>query len=237
MDLTCEERPSDSPYVQRIWRSHSEQATPFTSVAESHWEMVVTRFQGSMTLTVRGPETQATPAYCPEEAEWVGIRFKPGAFMPNFPPKMLMDRRDVNLPEAGSQSFWLDGSAWQFPDYENADTFVDWLVRENLLCHDPVVAAVLQGEPVMMSKRTVQRRFVRAMGLTYGDVHQIRRARYATTLLKQGVSILDTVDKAGYADQPHLTRALKHRMGYTPAQILSEYGHEPLSFLFKTAPF
>jgi methylphosphotriester-DNA--protein-cysteine methyltransferase len=39
-------------------------------------------------------------------------------------------------------------------------------------------------------------------------------------LLQQGVSILDTVDQAGYFDQPHLTRALKHLMGQTPAQII-----------------
>ncbi|MCB0139261.1 MAG: AraC family transcriptional regulator, partial [Caldilineaceae bacterium] len=35
-----------------------------------------------------------------------------------------------------------------------------------------------------------------------------------------GVSILDAVDEAGYYDQPHLTRALRQWVGYTPAQIL-----------------
>jgi AraC-like DNA-binding protein len=39
-------------------------------------------------------------------------------------------------------------------------------------------------------------------------------------LLEQGVSILDTVEQAGYFDQPHLTRSLKRYVGYTPAQIL-----------------
>jgi hypothetical protein len=37
-------------------------------------------------------------------------------------------------------------------------------------------------------------------------------------------SILDTVDLAGYADQPHLTGSLKRYMGQTPAQILREKG-------------
>ncbi len=46
------------------------------------------------------------------------------------------------------------------------------------------------------------------------------RARHARTLLQQGISILDTVEQAGYADQPHLTRSLKRFMGQTPAQIL-----------------
>ncbi|HEX2620347.1 MAG TPA: AraC family transcriptional regulator, partial [Phototrophicaceae bacterium] len=66
---------------------------------------------------------------------------------------------------------------------------------------------------------------------------QIKRARYATILLKEGVSILDTVDQAGYADQPHLTRSLKHYIGFTPAQLSSPTRTDPLSFLFKTMPF
>src|SRR5689334_17227271 len=70
-----EERPTDSPYIERIWRCHSERAGAFLSMAMSHWQMVVTRLQGSLTLTVRGPETKATSAYCPEGGEWLGILF------------------------------------------------------------------------------------------------------------------------------------------------------------------
>lgn len=237
MDLMCEERASDSPFVERIWRSHSEQSCTFTSMAEIHYNLVVTTYQGKTTLTVRGPETYATPAYCPSDGEWLGIQFRPGTLMPHLPPKILMDRQDVHLPEATNQSFWLHGTAWQFPTFENADMFVDRLVRNDLLVHDPLVAAVLQGQSVGTSLRTVQRRFVQATGLTYGLISQIQRARQATALLKQGVSILDTVDQAGYADQPHLTRSLKQFMGQTPAQIISESRAEAMSLLFKTEPF
>ena len=62
-------------------------------------------------------------------AEFFGIIFKYGAFMPHFPVRDLVDG-DLDLPDASSKSFWLNGSAWQFPNYENADTFVDRLVRE-----------------------------------------------------------------------------------------------------------
>ncbi len=237
MDLICDERPSDSPFVERVWCSQSGEGGSFISMAQSHWEMVVTKHRGGMTLTVRGPETRATPAFSPLDTEFFGIRFKPGAFMPHMPATMLMDRRDVNLPEATRQSFWLNGSVWQFPNYENADTFVARLVRDDLLVHDPLVNTVLQGQPVEMSSRTVQRRLLQATGLTQGSVYQIQRARYATALLKQGVSILDTVEQAGYADQPHLTRSLKRLIGQTPAQIISKSRTEKLSFLFKQEPF
>jgi hypothetical protein len=198
--------------------------------------IVVTRFEGKTIVTLRGPEIRATPAYAPADAEFTGIQLKPGAFLLDFPAKKLMDRHDVNLPEASSKAFWLKGAAWQFPDFENAETFVDWLVRDGLLVHDPLVDSVLKGETVNTSLRTVQRRFTQATGLTQGYLRQIERARYATTLLKQGRSILDTVFEAGYFDQPHLTRSLRHFVGFTPAQIVDEKRSKPLSFLYKTAP-
>jgi len=108
---------------------------------------------------------------------------------------------------------------WQFPDYENANIFVDRLVREGRLVRDPAVDAVLQGHPQALSIRSTQYRFLRATGLTHKAVQQIERARYAMTLLHQGTSILDTVYKAGYYDQSHMTNSLKRFLGQTPAQI------------------
>jgi AraC-like DNA-binding protein len=205
-------------------------------MADSHYAMVIAKTGGKMVLTVRGPETKATPARERANVEHFGIRFKPGVFMPYMPAKMVIDRRDLHLPEATSKSFWLNGSAWEFPDYENADTFVDWLIHDSLLVYDPVVEAILKGQPVDLSLRTVQRRFLQATGLSHNTLYQIERARYATILLKQGMSILDTVFQAGYFDQPHLTRSLKHFIGMTPAQIVDQNRMGRLSFLYKTKP-
>ncbi|MEZ4678761.1 MAG: helix-turn-helix domain-containing protein [Caldilineaceae bacterium] len=79
--------------------------------------------------------------------------------------------------------------------------------------------------------RSVQRRFRHVTGLTQGQVSQIERARLAVALLQQGVSILDVVDLAGYADQPHLTRSLKRFAGQTPAQILSPELAKEMSYV------
>ncbi len=237
INLPCVERLSDSPFVERVWHSRSDDGGSFISTAESHWEMVVTKYQDRTILTVRGPETRATRAMCPPDTEFCGIVFKAGAFMPSFPARMIMDRRDLNLPLASSQSFWLNGSAWPFPDFENADTFVNRLVRDGLLVHDTLIEVALQEQPHALSRRTIQRRFLKATGLTYNAVFQIQRARYATTLLKQGASILDAVERAGYSDQPHMTHALKYLMGQTPAQIASRNTGAPMSFLYKTLPF
>lgn len=231
-----EDRPSESPFVERIWRCHSEGADPFLSIAASRCELVVSKLRGKITVTVRGPETRATSAGdCPGDGEWLGILLKPGTFVSLLPTKILVDT-GVNLPTS-SNFFWLDGSSWQFPTYDNADTFVDRLVRRGLLARDPIVDAVLRGHVEDRSLSTVQRRFLRATGLTQSAVRQIERARYATQLLQQGVSVLDTVELAGYFDQPHLTRSLKRLIGQTPAQIREKSRPEQMPFLYKTTPF
>jgi AraC-like DNA-binding protein len=235
MLFTFEERPSDTPFVERIWRAHSQRAGSFISVAASHWEMVVTRQHGQTILTVRGPETKATPLQCSADGEWLGIRFKLGTVMPHLPASHLVDG-GVNLPDAGSRSFWLHRSAWQFPDFDTADTFVERLVRDELLIREPVVQAALQNQLKDRSLRTAQRHFLRTTGLTHSTMRQIERARYATILLRQGRAILDVVYEAGYFDQPHLTRALKHFIGLTPAQLMDRSRDVQLSFLYKTAP-
>ena len=235
MFIIFEDRPSDSPFVERIWRCHSERAGTFLSMAESRWEMVVTQHNGKTTLTVRGPETKATTADCPAEGEWVAIRFKLGTFMPLLPARNLRDRRDVTLPEATGRSFWLNGSVWEYPDFENAETFVKRLVHDGLIAVDHSVDAALQGQRHEVSIRSAQRHFLQATSMTHSTIRQIERARHATYLLKQGVSILDTVHEAGYFDQPHLTRSLKFFIGQTPAQIIR--ADEQLSFLYKTGFF
>jgi hypothetical protein len=234
MIFNFEERLSDSPFVDRIWRTQSERTGDFLSVAASQWEMVVSKYQGETTITVRGPETRATSIHVNLlGGEFFGILFKYGAFMPRFPVSNLVDR-DLDLPDASSKSFWLNGSAWQFPNYENADTFVERLVREDLFVWDPLIECVLRGEHEALSPRSIQRRFVQATGLTQGSIRKIERARYATILLQQGVSILDTVERAGYSDQAHLTRSLKHLIGKTPTQIINKSEPEQMSLLFKT---
>jgi AraC-like DNA-binding protein len=234
MDLTCDERPSDSPFIKRIWRGRAEHAGRFTSVAATRSELVVAKFQGKLSITIRGPETRPTPAYGPADAELFGVEFSAGTFMPQFPAQMVMDRCDVLLPSANANTFWLGGAAWQYPTFDNVEVFIQRLLHDELLVHDPLVLNVLQHRPIDLSPRTIQRRFLFATGLTYGTMFQIQRARHATRLLTNGRSIHDTVECAGYADQSHLTRAMKRFIGHTPAQLMDTASRQPLSFLFKT---
>src|SRR5256886_7146544 len=154
MLLTFEDRLSDSPFVERVWRSHSDRAGVFLSVAASHFEIAVTRHRGKTFLTLRGPETKATAVDCPAEGDWLGIRFKVGTFMPELTPGELVDGKDVTLPDATSRCFWLNGSAWEYPDFENAETFVKRLVRKDIIMRDSAVDASLRGQEQSQSLRS-----------------------------------------------------------------------------------
>src|SRR5262245_14463488 len=154
MKFFFEGRPSDSPLVHGIWRTQSEREGTFMSLAASNWEMVVTKQKGRTQFTVRGPETKAMLAYCPPDAEFFGIQCKLGTFMPHLPFSHLVDGQ-ADLPEAASHAFWFHGAAWEFPEFENADTFVNRLVREGLLVREPVVDAALQGYLNDLSLRSV----------------------------------------------------------------------------------
>jgi AraC-like DNA-binding protein len=236
MPFILEERPSDSSFVQAIWHNQSERSESFISTAGTHWEMVMMRHQGRSTLTVRGPETKATPADVPAEAEWLGITFKLGTFLPDFPLGSLVDRNDVNLPEASGKSFWFGGSTWEFPTYENAEAFVDRLVRAELLVRDPLVEDVLRDARLDLSPRALQYRFQRATGLTRKAAQQIQRAWQATVLLEQGTPILEAAYQLGYFDQAHLTNSLRRYIGQTPAQISQALQPEPLRFFPRLRP-
>jgi len=184
-------------------------------------------------LTLRGPESKVTRLPCPASGEWVGIRFRIGTVMPHLPASGLVDE-SINLPDAGTRSFWLHGSAWHFPNFENAESFVAKLVRKGLLMRDRVVDDAQQKQLDDVSVRSTQRHFVRTTGLTQNTIRQIERARYATVLLQNGASTAHVVSDAGYYDQPHLCRALKRFIGQTPAQVAAHA--TPLSLLYKTAP-
>jgi Helix-turn-helix domain len=218
MSFSFDERPSDSPLVERIWQTQSAHNDTFLSRAVSQWELVIWRYHGTTHITMRGPETQASLAESAVGAVFFGITFKLGAFMPHLPVRQLVNST-IELPEAACGAFWLQSAAWELPTFENADTFVARLSRAELLVYDPLVATVLDDRPPDLSVRAVQYRFLRATGLTRGAIVQIERAKHAEALLESGVPIADVINAAGYSDQPHLTRSLKRLMGRTPAQI------------------
>jgi hypothetical protein len=226
-----QDRPSDSPYVERVWSCHSEAGGSFSSVASPHCELVLTRLAGKVMVTLRGPETRARQVECPADGEWLAIRFSAGTFIRSFPARRLIDGNDVHLPQASGRAFWLEGARWECPSFENAETFVSRLAKAGVIALDPFVAAAIEGDQCVLSQRSMQRRFQQVCGISPSALRQIERARLAARLLSHGASVGEAQDQAGFYDQAHLTRSMKRYAGVTPATIAR--GERQLSFLYK----
>jgi Helix-turn-helix domain len=223
MSIVSEERGSDSPYVEAVTHGLTESDGSTVRPAECRWHLVVVRQAGGARAIAVGPLTGAGVASWGAGAEILWIRFALGTFMPHVPARNLLDTEMV-LPDATSKSFWLGGAAWPFPDHENAEMFVERLVREGVLARDPVVGAASTGRPPGrppqgLSPRTLRHRFLNSTGLAHGAILQVERANRAAAHLRQGVPIPDVIHEEGYFDQPHMTRSLKRWVGLTPARI------------------
>lgn len=218
MSFSYEDRLSDSPYIRTIWRTQTDGGGCYMAAADESWDLLVVRQGGEARVEYAGPATRAAPIIYTQGSEYLGIRFAVGAFMPHLPPGHLVDEVCV-LRKATGKSFWLDDMVSPIPEFEHVETFVERLVRGRLLRHDAAVQEIVQGHTLALSPRSMQRHFRRATGLTPGMHRQIERARQAMALLEAGIPIRDAAHAAGYADQPHMSRALKRCIGRTPACI------------------
>jgi hypothetical protein len=231
--IQFDDRESDSPYVERVWRSRSRHGGSFLSMAESSIELVIARLPGLLAVILRGPVSQGSLVECPPNGEWLAIRFRLGTYLPEIPTASLIDHQSVQLPILPDGRFWFSGSAWEVPRYDNAEEFVARLALAGVIARCDTTNAAIEGDIGLISQRSVQRHFRRVTGMTFSNYQQILRARHAAALLTSGASILDVTFDAGYFDQAHLTRSMKQLIGMTPARLMRE--RPQLSFSYKAS--
>lgn len=220
MIVIPDERLAESPYID--WVAHGYTVADGLEMrpAEYNWHLIFTRQQGVLRVLVVGALEAAKALSYLAGAETLWIRFNVGTFMPHLPAPETINR-EFTLPVASGNNFWLHGQAWQVPTYENVETFIEHLARAGALTRDPLIEAALRDELPDASDRTIRYRFQHSTGLRQNYIRQIKRANRAVELLLQGKSIIHTAHELGYADQSHLTRSLKHLLGYTPRQLLA----------------
>ena len=220
MIVVPEQRSVESPYVTWIGHGYTAADGLTMSPAEYNWHLIFTRQAGHLSILVVGAREAARPLRYTADAESLWIRFNVGSSMPHLPAPDLLNR-EIRLPEASGSHFWLKNQVWEVPNFQNADIFVDRLVRAGALTFDPVIDAALRDELAGASDRTIRHHFQHSTGLRQMDIRQMQRAERARELLHHGKSIIDTAHELGYADQPHLTRSLKRFLGYTPRELLA----------------
>jgi hypothetical protein len=230
--IAFEDRPSDSPDIERVWRSHSDAVDRMTSIATAHWTLVAWRAGPEWRVAVQGPETGATSAPVPPETTFVGIRLSLGTALERLPMDGTVDH-GIEFPDVSRHSVRIFGHTMPLPGYDGAEDLVQRLVRAGVIVRDRMVCDVLRGWPPDATARTVRRHFLSATGLTPGVVRQIERARDAAMLIRAGAPIADVAHDLGYFDQPHLTRSLGRFIGHTATELRTGACGQ-LSLLYKT---
>ncbi|KQR15887.1 AraC family transcriptional regulator [Cellulomonas sp. Leaf334] len=219
MSFRYEERASASVFVDVVWHTQDTSDGTYLASADARWDLIFSLTADGHRVLLSGPSTQPTPVPYTAGNRNVGIRFAPGAYFTHVPVGTMRDRTE-RLPMPSPGLFLLGGSLWPFPGTD--DTLVDALVEsfahDGLLSRDDVVEAALDGGPVPLSPRSVERHFTHATGMSPREVRRIARAREAVARLQRGEAIADVAHRLGYADQSHLTRELKRLTGFTPGQ-------------------
>ncbi len=218
MTVVRDVRASDSPLVERITRVRFEADWRGETTPDGCWDIVVRRVGGRVELLQTGLITRPVELAYDAGDEYLSISFKPGVFMPQLPGKRMVDR-GLLRPTPSPRTFWLNRDELEIPTFDNAEGLVDRLVRRELLVRDEIVEGVVEGRPRAIHPRSVQRHFLDATGVTAKRLEQIQRACRAVERLAGGKRAIDVALELGYADQSHMTRALKAIMGKTPGAV------------------
>jgi hypothetical protein len=210
-------RSADSPFVQAVTRWVIDVDDRSKAVPDGCWDLVIIKQAGQTNILLTGQTTQAVPLRFTPGHELLTISFKASAFLSFIPSVTLLDR-GLLLPLARG-GFQLGSELFEIPTFENVEEFVKQLVKKEQLSQDAMVAELLRGHPQAYSLRSVQRRFLRATGMTHNYFRQIQRARQAAALLQEGKPAIEVAGESNYADQAHMSRSLKHILGYTPTEL------------------
>lgn len=219
MSLVFASRASDSSHVQHVGTVSVERESVFSVVPDGSWGFVIYRRAEQTNVYLTGCTTR--PITIPVSAgdQILSVSFKPSTYAPALPAASLLDKAVV-LPFAGRKSIWWNRhERLELPTFENADDFVALLARRGYIEQNRAVDAVLQGDVPPMSLRTLQRHFLKTTGITQNYWQQIQRAQRAAAALHTGKSLAQVAVEAGYVDQSHMTRWLKHIIGRTPSEI------------------
>lgn len=221
MLYTSQTLPVESPYLDSITSIRFTGDGQTLMQPDGRWDIAILK-RGDQLEVLRTGLTTRTVVYEHSAGdETLVISFKPSVFMPLMPGEVMRDE-GVVLEKFGRQGFWIGTDVREIPTLENADVFVEHLVRSGIIERNDLVDSVLVGEPRAMSERTLQRHFLKTTGVTYKTFTLIERAQKAASLLRLGQSAADVAFALGYSDQAHMINSLRTIMGQTPGQIANE---------------
>lgn len=207
-------RGSKHPLLDTIWHTQNIEDGVYSATPDGSWDLIVlVQPDGAKSMMLTGQATKPMDVPYKKGTSSVVLSFAPGAYMPAYPAKKLVDSFEI-LPNADATHFLLSGHAFAFPTFASAETLVEAMVAAKLLLADPIVYAAKVG-----SDRSKQRHFAASTGLPAKTLTQIERAQEAVRQLQKGKTPRDVAADTGFTDQPHMAKSLKKIMGVNPSQV------------------
>ncbi|WP_261675831.1 helix-turn-helix domain-containing protein [Streptomyces lusitanus] len=188
-------------------------------------------------LLVAGPDTHAYVDGS-SAGPWSGIRFHPGTAptLLGVPAHELRDRR-VELADLWPAAEVRRATARVHGAHHPARGLEDVALRLAASAGPPdplltrLVAALDAGRPVAgtadalgLGARQLHRRSLAAFGYGPKTLARILRMRRALALAYAGVPFAETAARAGYADQPHLSREVRSLTGVALRELVPPPG-------------
>jgi AraC-like DNA-binding protein len=183
---------------------------------------------------VAGPDTGPVRTLTTAGTVTLGARFRPGAGgeVLGVPLCELRDRRialaDLLPAQAGTLSAALEPAAAATRILDVTGQLVAAAAPDPAVAHaaarlrDPAARAEDVAEQAGLSERQLRRRCHAAAGYGPKTLQRVLRFQRFVRLVDAAVEPPDLADaavRAGYADQPHLTRECRALSGATPAEL------------------
>jgi AraC-like DNA-binding protein len=179
-------------------------------------------------VIVAGPDTTASVS--PRDGEpFVGLRFHPGVLprLLGVPASELCNNRVAlaelrsGLPQRRSLTELAAALASTEPRPETAPWSLSLLGHvTKSLAGGSAVAGLARD--IGWSSRTIQRQCTSVYGYGPATLRRVLRFRRAVLLVCEGLPATDVAARAGYADQPHLHREVRHLAGVPLAELRQE---------------
>jgi AraC-like DNA-binding protein len=186
---------------------------------DGHWDIMVYKLKGVyQVLLFDRPLLQPVKVPVIAGQEQLIVSFHAGSYITQIP----RSEKGVHFLPVQNNEFHIGSCAFAIPTFEKVEEFVQALIEKSILIQDKVVVRTTQNQKQGASIRTVQRQFRRITGMTPHYYAQALRARQAAIMLRQGHPPVTVAHELGYADQFHMTHALKKFVGKTPREIMQE---------------
>ncbi len=186
-------------------------------------------------VVIAGPDTRAHVFRSGRDSSLVGLRFAPG-----FAPRVLGAPADAFTNQrVPLDAVWAPDEVRHITDLlvassDPAVTLEDVALRrcapgdDAAVLIDDVVALARAGcnsatiaRRVGYSPRQLQRRSTAAFGYGTKTLHRILRMQRALDLIRRGARTADSAVRAGYADQPHLSREIRDMAGVPLTELMT----------------